>query len=86
VSDYSQKKNNTSIGFKIIKVLLIFFLRIFGEQFNNFEYMLLGIHDVKLKFSYLMFKVSHQFIFRISLFGESDEKRKNQLSCLFTFY
>jgi hypothetical protein len=33
-----------------------------------------------------MFKVSHQFIFQISLFGESDEKRKNQLSCLFTFY
>ena len=33
---------------------------------------------------FLMFKVSHQFIFRISLFGESDEKRKNQLSCLFT--
>ena len=34
----------------------------------------------------LMFKVSHQFIFPFSLFGESDEKRKNQLSCLFTFY
>ena len=32
-----------------------------------------------------MFKVSHQFIFRFSLFGQSDEKRKNQLSCLFTF-
>ena len=33
-----------------------------------------------------MFKVSHQFIFRFLLFGQSDQKRKNQLSCLFTHY
>ena len=32
-----------------------------------------------------MFKVSHQFIFHFSLFGHSD-KKKNQLSCLFTHY
>ena len=38
-------------------------------------------------FQYLfMFKVSHQFIFRFSLFGQSDKKPKNHLSCLFTFY
>ena len=34
----------------------------------------------------LMSYVSHQSIFRFSFFGQSDQKRKNQLSCLFTFY
>ena len=56
------------------------FKTIVSKTHKNYEFVLVREENVNF-----LFKVSHQFIFRISLFGESDEKRKNQLSCLFTF-
>ena len=63
--------------FYIIYVLCFLFLLSF---YVNLSLVLVVVTLV------LMFKVSHQFIFRNWLFGQSDQKRKNQLSCLFTFY
>ena len=58
--------------------------KLYSRELNNFaeHFPLFDLYFMIC----LMFKVSHQSIFRFSLFGQSDEKRKNQLSCLFTFY